>query len=103
MTCAPHKESNWVGITFPSQIRYSEGARAAHREVVAIRRVLTVASSGEKGVGDVGFDVFPGEILAFIGPSGCGRTTALRDLSRMPDDMPHCRVERTIAFELLHL
>ncbi|MFN3644254.1 MAG: ABC transporter ATP-binding protein [Gemmobacter sp.] len=43
-------------------------------------RGLTVRYGGAPVVQDVAFDLYPGEMLALVGLSGCGKTTVLRAL-----------------------
>lgn len=42
---------------------------------------------------DANFDLFPAEILAFLGPSACGKSTALKAFNRMPDNTRGVRIE----------
>lgn len=41
---------------------------------------LTKYYGDDLGVGDVTFDVFPGEVIGFLGPNGAGKTTTMRSL-----------------------
>lgn len=47
----------------------------------------------------VSFDIFPGEILALIGPSGCGASTALKCLNRMHDGIRGLHIEGQIRMD----
>ena len=42
---------------------------------------LTVARGRRDVVRDVSFEVAAGEVVALLGPAGCGKTTALRVLA----------------------
>jgi branched-chain amino acid transport system ATP-binding protein len=44
---------------------------------------LTAGYSGMRVLHDVSFDVYPAEIVAFVGSNGAGKTTMLRALSRL--------------------
>jgi NitT/TauT family transport system ATP-binding protein len=40
--------------------------------------IRMVYGDGTEAIGDVGFDVRPGELVGIVGPSGCGKSTLLR-------------------------
>jgi phosphate transport system ATP-binding protein len=48
---------------------------------------------------DVSFNLFSGEVTAFIGPSGCGKSTLLRVLNRMYDLYPGQRAEGEVLLD----
>lgn len=41
---------------------------------------LTKRYGRSRGVEDISFDIFPGEVFGFLGPNGAGKTTAIRTL-----------------------
>lgn len=41
---------------------------------------LTKRYGKSRGVEDISFDIFPGEVFGFLGPNGAGKTTAIRTL-----------------------
>ena len=48
---------------------------------------------------DVTIDIAEREVIAFIGPSGCRKSTFLRCLNRMNDTIDICRVEGEISLD----
>ena len=48
---------------------------------------------------NVNLNIPPNEITAFIGPSGCGRSTVLKSLNRMNDLVPDCKIEGLITLD----
>jgi phosphate transport system ATP-binding protein len=48
---------------------------------------------------DVSFNLYSGEVTAFIGPSGCGKSTLLRVLNRMYDLYPGQRAEGEVMLD----
>jgi phosphate transport system ATP-binding protein len=48
---------------------------------------------------DVSFNLYSGEVTAFIGPSGCGKSTLLRVLNRMYDLYPGHRAEGQVMLD----
>ncbi len=48
---------------------------------------------------DVSFNLYAGEVTAFIGPSGCGKSTLLRVLNRMYDLYPGQRAEGEVMLD----
>jgi phosphate transport system ATP-binding protein len=48
---------------------------------------------------DVSFNLYKGEVTAFIGPSGCGKSTLLRVLNRMYDLYPGQRAEGEVMLD----
>src|SRR6202050_5397283 len=48
---------------------------------------------------DVSFNLYKGQVTAFIGPSGCGKSTLLRVLNRMYDLYPGQRAEGEVMLD----
>jgi phosphate transport system ATP-binding protein len=48
---------------------------------------------------DVSFNLYSGQVTAFIGPSGCGKSTLLRVLNRMYDLYPGQRAEGEVMLD----
>ncbi len=48
---------------------------------------------------DISFNLYSGEVTAFIGPSGCGKSTLLRVLNRMYDLYPGQRAEGEVMLD----
>ncbi len=54
------------------------------RTLLSIRNVKKIFKTREgelEALGDVTFDVYPGEFVSIVGPSGCGKTTLLKILA----------------------
>jgi phosphate transport system ATP-binding protein len=80
--------------TLPVRSQQDESTRGAVFEVQA----LTVRYDGVAAVRDVTFDVQERSVTAFIGSSGCGKTTILRTLNRMTELVPGATVEGSVRF-----
>ena len=52
-----------------------------------------------QAVADVTLSILPRSVTAFIGASGCGKTTVLRTLNRMHEVIPGARVEGTVLLD----
>jgi len=52
-----------------------------------------------KAVADVTMSILPRSVTAFIGSSGCGKTTVLRTLNRMHEVIPGGRVEGSVLLD----
>ena len=52
-----------------------------------------------QAVSDVTLSILPRSVTAFIGASGCGKTTVLRILNRMHEVVPGARVEGTVLLD----
>src|SRR5580698_725724 len=50
-------------------------------------------------VADVSLSILPRSVTAFIGASGCGKTTVLRTLNRMHEVIPGTRVDGTVLLD----
>ena len=48
---------------------------------------------------DISFNLYSGDVTAFIGPSGCGKSTLLRVLNRMYDLYPGQRAEGEVMLD----
>src|SRR6202789_3350481 len=52
-----------------------------------------------QAVSDVTLSILPRSVTAFIGASGCGKTTVLRTLNRMHEVIPGTRVDGTVLLD----
>jgi phosphate transport system ATP-binding protein len=50
-------------------------------------------------VADVSLSILPRSVTAFIGASGCGKTTVLRTLNRMHEVIPGAKVDGTVLLD----
>ena len=71
---------------------------AADREVVFEAREMSVYYGTFRAVRHVELDVRKGEITAFIGPPGCGKSTVLRCFNRMNDLIEGARMEGSLTY-----
>jgi len=60
---------------------------------------LNLWYGAEPALRDVAFDVYPQEVLALVGPSGSGKSSALRALNRMNDQIRGARRTGTILLD----
>ena len=67
-------------------------------EAVFETKNLSVLYSGFRAVRDVNMTIRRGEITAFIGSSGCGKSTVLRCLNRMNDLVEGAKVEGQVLY-----
>ena len=59
---------------------------------------LNVYYNGKQAVHGVDLSINPRQVTAFIGASGCGKSTILRCINRMNDTIESCRVEGQLLF-----
>ncbi|MFP6759075.1 MAG: phosphate ABC transporter ATP-binding protein PstB [Alphaproteobacteria bacterium] len=62
-------------------------------------RAVNVYYAEKQAIRDVDIDIAGNIVTAFIGPSGCDKTTFLRCLNRMNDTIDSCRVEGDIRID----
>ncbi len=62
-------------------------------------RMVNVFYGEEQAVHDVSIDIGAHEVLAMIGPMGCGKSSFLRCLNRMNDIRPNCLVSGEIRLD----
>jgi NitT/TauT family transport system ATP-binding protein len=51
-----------------------------------VKKIYRTRDTELEALGDVSFDLFPGEFVSVVGPSGCGKTTLLKILAGL---LPH--------------
>src|SRR5258707_6665623 len=59
---------------------------------------LSVSYSGNLALGGVSLDIFENSVTAFIGPSGCAKSTFIRCFNRMNDLIPGATVDGTVLY-----
>jgi phosphate transport system ATP-binding protein len=74
------------------------GAPVAETDKVVIRN-LNFYYGQTRALKDVSFNLYKGQVTAFIGPSGCGKSTLLRVLNRMYDLYPGQRAEGEVMLD----
>jgi phosphate transport system ATP-binding protein len=74
------------------------GAPVAETNKVVVRN-LNFYYGQTRALKDVSFNLYSGEVTAFIGPSGCGKSTLLRVLNRMYDLYPGHRAEGEVMLD----
>src|SRR5271169_5393873 len=73
-------------------------AQVAETDKVVVRN-LNFYYGQTRALKDVSFNLYKGEVTAFIGPSGCGKSTLLRVLNRMYDLYPGQRAEGEVLLD----
>ena len=73
-------------------------APVAEAEKVQVRN-LNFYYGQTRALKDVSFNLYKGQVTAFIGPSGCGKSTLLRVLNRMYDLYPGQRAEGEVMLD----
>ena len=71
----------------------------ATSKTVLETRAATIYYGETVAVKSVSLRVLEREVLAIIGPSGCGTSTLLRCFNRMNDFIPECRIMGDVRFE----
>ena len=70
----------------------------ASRATIFDVRNVSIWYGSHKAVTDVSLPIYENEVTAFIGSSGCGKSTVLRSLNRMNDLVPGARVEGEMRY-----
>ena len=73
-------------------------APVAETDKVVVRN-LNFYYGQTRALKDVSFNLYSGQVTAFIGPSGCGKSTLLRVLNRMYDLSPGQRAEGEVMLD----
>jgi phosphate transport system ATP-binding protein len=73
-------------------------APVAETDKVVVRN-LNFYYGQTRALKDVSFNLYSGQVTAFIGPSGCGKSTLLRVLNRMYDLYPGQRAEGEVMLD----
>jgi NitT/TauT family transport system ATP-binding protein len=71
-----------------------------------VKKTYKTRNTELEALGDVSFDVFPGEFVSIVGPSGCGKTTLLKILAgllprtsgEIEVDPANFNIEREVGF-----
>ena len=84
--------SSHVQASMPIQVQPVETAKVQVRN-------LDFYYGQTRALKDVSFNLYKGEVTAFIGPSGCGKSTLLRVLNRMYDLYPGQRAEGEVMLD----
>ena len=62
-------------------------------------RNVSVSYGAKQAIHDISIDVDMDHVIAFIGPSGCCKSTFLRTLNRMNDTIPSARVSGDVRLD----
>src|SRR5260370_7092440 len=74
-------------VTSPAIDDVDNGATARTSPAISIRELnfsYDEAGSPKQVLFDIDLDIWPGEVALLTGPSGCGRTTLLTLIGRIP-------------------
>jgi phosphate transport system ATP-binding protein len=83
-----------------SDVEAQRPSRAPIAETAkVVVRSLNFYYGQTRALKDVSFNLYSGEVTAFIGPSGCGKSTLLRVLNRMYDLYPGQRAEGEVLLD----
>src|SRR6185437_10912847 len=83
-----------------SQVQAQTLAKAPVMETEKVQvRGLNFYYGQAQALKDVSFNLYNGQVTAFIGPSGCGKSTLLRVLNRMYDLYPGQRAEGEVLLD----
>src|ERR1700684_974510 len=83
-----------------SEVEAQRPARGAVGETdKVVVRNLDFYYGQTRALKDVSFNLYKGQVTAFIGPSGCGKSTLLRVLNRMYDLYPGQRAEGEVLLD----
>jgi phosphate transport system ATP-binding protein len=83
-----------------SHVQASAPIQAPVAETAKVQvRGLNFYYGQTRALKDVSFNLYSGQVTAFIGPSGCGKSTLLRVLNRMYDLYPGQRAEGEVMLD----
>ena len=87
-------------LSMSSHVQASMPIQAPPVETAKVQvRNLNFYYGQTRALKDVSFNLYSGEVTAFIGPSGCGKSTLLRVLNRMYDLYPGQRAEGEVMLD----
>jgi phosphate transport system ATP-binding protein len=86
-----------VALPAPGALQRPEAEAPTGQHVFDIKNT-SVYYGSFRAVTDVSLSIYEHEITAFIGPTGCGKTTVLRSLNRMNDLVIGARVEGDVRY-----
>ena len=89
-----------IEATQQAVMTHSQGALSAPPAVDKISvRNLNFYYGRSQALFDVSLDIKERVVTAFIGPTGCGKTTVIRTLNRMNDVIPGTRVDGEVVID----
>jgi phosphate transport system ATP-binding protein len=87
-------------MSMSSEVHGQRAGRAPVSETdKVVVRNLNFYYGQTRALKDVSFNLYSGQVTAFIGPSGCGKSTLLRVLNRMYDLYPGQRAEGEVMLD----